>query len=114
MRITVSLPESLVRKADRFARRLRISRSQLYAEAIAEYLACHAANDITESMNAVCDEIGQADGGFVSSAARCVFEKERKPRRNWERKFSIMAQKGDDKLLDCDATSLTSWDEEEC
>jgi metal-responsive CopG/Arc/MetJ family transcriptional regulator len=91
MRIAVSLPESLVRKADRFARRLRKSKSQLYTEAIAEYLARHAPNDITESMNAVCDEIDQVNDGFVSSAARRVLEKEWKPRRNWERKFRIMA-----------------------
>src|SRR4030042_501456 len=66
MRTTVSLPESLVRKADRFVRRLRKSRNQLYTEAIAEYLVCHTADDITESMNAVCDEIDQVDDGFVS------------------------------------------------
>jgi antitoxin MazE len=36
-----------------------------------------------------------------------------KPRHEWDRKFRIMAEKGDDKLLDSEAISLTSWDKEE-
>jgi antitoxin MazE len=36
-----------------------------------------------------------------------------KPRHDWDRKFRIMAEKGDDKLLDSEAISLTSWDKEE-
>lgn len=35
-----------------------------------------------------------------------------KPRQDWDRKFRIMAEKGDDKLLDSEAISLTSWDKE--
>jgi antitoxin MazE len=36
-----------------------------------------------------------------------------KPRHDWGRKFRIMAEKGDDKLLDRAAVGLTSWDKEE-
>lgn len=34
-------------------------------------------------------------------------------RQDWGRKFRIMAEKGDDKLLDREAIGLTSWDKEE-
>lgn len=37
----------------------------------------------------------------------------RKPRDGWAEAFQEMARNGDDKLLDPDASSLTSWDEEE-
>lgn len=36
-----------------------------------------------------------------------------RPRQDWGRKFRIMAEKGDDKLLDGEAMGLTSWDKEE-
>ena len=36
-----------------------------------------------------------------------------KPRQDWGRKFRIMAEKGDDKLLDGEAIGPTSFDKEE-
>ncbi len=36
-----------------------------------------------------------------------------KPRYDWGRRFRLMAEKGDDKLFDRDATDQTSWDKEE-
>ena len=37
----------------------------------------------------------------------------RKPRQDWGRKFRLIAEKGDDRLLDRDVVGQTSWDEEE-
>jgi len=37
----------------------------------------------------------------------------RNPRAGWEEQFSLMAQRGDDRLLDQDAVSTTEWDAEE-
>jgi antitoxin MazE len=37
----------------------------------------------------------------------------RKPREDWERQFKLMAERGDDKLLDVGLVGLSSWDEEE-
>jgi antitoxin MazE len=37
----------------------------------------------------------------------------RKPRQDWGRKFRLMGEKGDDRLLDSDVESQTSWDKEE-
>jgi hypothetical protein len=76
MKTAISLPERVFREAERFARRLRKSRSQLYAEAIAEYLARHAPNHITETMNAVCDRIGNGADDFQLKAARNMMSKE--------------------------------------
>jgi antitoxin MazE len=35
------------------------------------------------------------------------------PRHGWEEQFRIMAERGDDQLLDGDIVSLTTWDDEE-
>ena len=37
----------------------------------------------------------------------------KKPRQDWDRQFKLMAERGDDKLLDSEFVSLTSFDEEE-
>ena len=58
MKTAVSLPDDLFRSAERFARQARKSRSRLYAEALAEYLARHAPDEVTEDMNRVVDELG--------------------------------------------------------
>jgi metal-responsive CopG/Arc/MetJ family transcriptional regulator len=53
MKTAVSVPEELYVRAEAVARRLRVSRSHLYATALAEFLERHQANDITERLNEV-------------------------------------------------------------
>jgi hypothetical protein len=47
------MPDDLFRLAEAAARRFRVSRSQLYANAIAEYLKRQQDNAITERLNEV-------------------------------------------------------------
>jgi predicted transcriptional regulator len=51
MKTAVSLPDDLFRQAEITARRLRISRSELYAKALAEFLKRQRGNEITERLN---------------------------------------------------------------
>ena len=37
----------------------------------------------------------------------------KKPRQDWDRQFKLMAERGDDKLIDSEVVSLTSFDDEE-
>ncbi|MBS1859829.1 MAG: hypothetical protein JST11_30950 [Acidobacteria bacterium] len=53
MKTAVSLPDELFRAAEATAHRLRVSRSELYAKAIAEYLKQQQDDAITERLNAV-------------------------------------------------------------
>lgn len=79
MKTAVSLPDPLFRAAEQHARRARKSRSQLYAEALAEYLARHAPDEVTEAMNRVVDQVDATPGavpdGFAAAAARRVLER---------------------------------------
>jgi predicted transcriptional regulator len=49
----VSVPDDLFRLAETAARRLRVSRSQLYATAIAEFLKRQHTDAVTERLNEV-------------------------------------------------------------
>ena len=53
MKTAVSLPDELFRTAELAARRLKISRSQLYATAISEFLEDRDSRTITERLNKV-------------------------------------------------------------
>jgi metal-responsive CopG/Arc/MetJ family transcriptional regulator len=73
MKTAVSLPDRVYEEAERYAKRSRKSRSQLYAEALSEYLARHAPDEVTEGMNVVMDRLGNArPDAFVSRATRRV------------------------------------------
>lgn len=75
MKTAISLPNELFRAAEQYARRARKSRSQLYAEALAEYLARHAPDEVTEAMNRVLAELGEPGAEpFAVEAARRVLE----------------------------------------
>jgi metal-responsive CopG/Arc/MetJ family transcriptional regulator len=75
MKTAVSIPDEVFRGAERLARRTRKSRSQLYSEAVKEYVARHAAEEVTEALNRVCDEVGDQKDPFLASAARGVMER---------------------------------------
>ena len=75
MKTAISLPDDLFRAADRYAKRMHKSRSQLYAQALAEYLARHAPDEVTEAMNRVVDRLGAPPPDrFVTAAARRTLE----------------------------------------
>lgn len=56
MKTAVSLPDPLFEAADRLARRLRVSRSELYAAALGEYLRSHRDEGVTEALNRLYEE----------------------------------------------------------
>jgi metal-responsive CopG/Arc/MetJ family transcriptional regulator len=53
MKTAISLPDHLFRSADALAKRLGVSRSQLYATAVAEFLAKHQHAKVTERLDQV-------------------------------------------------------------
>ena len=75
MKTAVSVPDEVFRAAERQARRVKKSRSQLYAEALSEYLARHAPEEVTDAMNRVVEQLREPTDSFVSAAARRVLER---------------------------------------
>lgn len=66
VKTAISLPDDLFRSAEAAARNLRISRSELYATALAEFLSRRDANAITERLNEVYShEVAKVDPAFA-------------------------------------------------
>jgi predicted transcriptional regulator len=74
MKTAISVPDRVYRDAERLAVRLKKSRSQIYSEAVQEYVARHEP-DLTEQINAVCAEVDTRPDPFVAAAARRVLER---------------------------------------
>ena len=53
MKVAVSIPEDLFDSAESLGKRLRVSRSRLYATALAEFLAKHQGRKLTDRLNQV-------------------------------------------------------------
>lgn len=75
MKTAVSIPDDIFERAERLASQERRSRSDVYAAALDEYLARHAREEVTDTMNRVCDEVGDTDDAFLAAAGRQVLDR---------------------------------------
>jgi len=75
MKTAISIPDDVFQGAERLARRTKKSRSQLFSDAMREYVARHAPDEVTEAMNRVCDEVGDQTDDFVSAAVQRTLER---------------------------------------
>ena len=75
MKTAVSIPDDVFDGAERLARRTKKSRSQLFSDAVKEYVARHASEDITDAMDRVCAELGNPKDELVAAAARRILER---------------------------------------
>ncbi|MCX5765624.1 MAG: ribbon-helix-helix domain-containing protein [Gemmatimonadetes bacterium] len=53
MKTAISLPDDLFKSGDSLAKRMGLSRSELYARALADFVAKHKASQVTQRLNAV-------------------------------------------------------------
>ena len=76
MKTAISLPEDLFRLAEAAARKMKMSRSQLYATALAEYLERRKTSNITDRLNKIYSrESSELDQALQSAQVRSL-EKE--------------------------------------
>jgi predicted transcriptional regulator len=79
MKTVVSIPDDVFDAAERLAGNTNKTRSQLYTDALKEYVARHPKEDITEALNRICLELratgAKRETQFVSIAARRLLEK---------------------------------------
>jgi metal-responsive CopG/Arc/MetJ family transcriptional regulator len=72
MKTAISIPDPIFRSAERLANQMKKTRSQLYSEAVREYLARHDPDRVTEQINAVCEDVDTQSDAFLSEAARRI------------------------------------------
>ena len=70
MKTAVSIPDDVFEDAERLASRLRTSRSQLYARALAEFVARHDDDRVTALMDQAVREAGGEADAFLQVAAQ--------------------------------------------
>jgi len=78
MKTAISLPDRLYDEAETLAERLGKSRSQLYAEALADYVARHDAGEVTRRLDRVLNELGdetRAEDRAVTAVAGDVLRR---------------------------------------
>lgn len=61
MKTAISIPDNLFDAAEKVARRLGISRSELYQRAVARYLEQHGSDVIREALDNVYGKAGNRD-----------------------------------------------------
>lgn len=73
MKTAVSIPDDVFERGEHLAKELSKSRSQLYSEAVDEYVARHNPSTITDRMNSVIDALdGDEIDDFATESTRRV------------------------------------------
>ena len=70
MKTAISIPDKVFAEAERLSRRLKKSRSQVYTEAVTEYVARHDPEAVTEAMNQVCEAVDTYPGPSHCSSGK--------------------------------------------
>jgi predicted transcriptional regulator len=78
MKTAISIPDALFYGAEKMAQRLGKWRSQVYREALAEYVARLEPGAVTRGLDEVVAEVGGELDGWAAEAGRSALE-----RSNW-------------------------------
>lgn len=69
MKTAISIPDKVFEAAERAAEKLGMSRSELYVNAVKEYIERYGREDVTEKLNAVYDN-PEGDSGLDLALAK--------------------------------------------
>jgi metal-responsive CopG/Arc/MetJ family transcriptional regulator len=72
MKTAISIPDSVFQAAEKHAKRMHKSRSQLFSEAMVEYLERHTPDEITRMLNETLKTIGDFDDSFLQKASHSL------------------------------------------
>jgi metal-responsive CopG/Arc/MetJ family transcriptional regulator len=75
MKTAISVPDDLHAEVDRLARRLKRSRSRLYADAAREYVARHDPDAVTNALDRLCGSLDCAIDPAVAAAGTGLLQR---------------------------------------
>ena len=58
MKTAISIPDDIFQAAEQMAKRKKISRSELFTDAVQEYMRNHGEEDLAERINEAMEKIG--------------------------------------------------------
>ena len=67
MKTAISIPDDIFQSAEQLARRLGLSRSELYVQAMKSYLQAHQDEGVTDTLNTIYGEIHAQVDPVISS-----------------------------------------------
>jgi len=70
MKTAISVPGVLFKRADRPARKMKKSRSELYSDAISEYVSRHDPAEVTKALDELYSELDSRPHRSLYEAAR--------------------------------------------
>jgi len=70
MKTAVSVPDDVFADAERLAKRMKKSRSEIYSRALREFVARHADDRVTEAIDEVVAATDAEPDAFAPAAAR--------------------------------------------
>jgi predicted transcriptional regulator len=70
MKTAVSIPDDLFRKADELAGRMGKSRSEVYRDALADYVSRREPGAVTRALDEIADELSGEERAFSAEAGR--------------------------------------------
>ncbi len=72
MKTAISIPDAIFQAAEKYAKRMHKSRSQLFSEAMVEYLDRHTPDEITRMLNETLEAIGNFEDSFLQKASHSL------------------------------------------
>jgi metal-responsive CopG/Arc/MetJ family transcriptional regulator len=73
MKTAISIPDSIFQAAEELAHHLGISRSELYAKAVTEYIERHKNQNVTEILNKIYgEESSEIDEALYTMQAKSI------------------------------------------
>ena len=75
MKTAISIPDDLFHRADAFAAQHCKSRSQVYREALSEYLARRDPDVVTRTIDSIVEELGGGGDDWTAAAGRRALER---------------------------------------
>ena len=79
MKVAISVPDPVFKAAERVSKRMHMSRSRMYAQAVAAYVKQHSGEEITEQLNKVYAETSSKLDPALEHASLEVLRRE-----SWE------------------------------
>ena len=75
MKVAVSIPDPVFSEAERLAKQLKTSRSEIYARALRAFVGLHSPDRLTQAMDEAVEAAGSGQDELRTAAARRVFER---------------------------------------
>ena len=73
MKTAISIPDDVFTSADQLAQRMGLSRSELYATAIKDYVSHHLDDGLVDRINRVCEKTtNEIDPGLVRAQTKTI------------------------------------------